>query len=391
MGLGPRALEGLGVSSATIDRAFWRGRRVFLTGHTGFKGSWMSLWLQALGAELTGYALAPATDPSLFVLARVETGMHSVTGDVRSLDSLKEALVAARPEVVIHMAAQPLVRESYRTPVETFATNVMGTVHLLEAVRHTPGVRSVVVVTTDKCYQNREWVWPYREDDPMGGHDPYSASKGCAELVTAAWRASFFEPAATSAAPAGADGSTNARMAPAVATARAGNVIGGGDWSPDRLVPDILAAFAAGRPVAIRNPQATRPWQHVLEPVGGYLLLAERLFHAPAAHAHAWNFGPEPRDVRPVRAIVDRMAALWGEGARAVIDAGDHPHEASLLALDIAKARHALGWQPRLGLDRALGLTVDWARAHARGEDLRAITLAQIEAYLHLPSTDTAS
>ncbi len=382
MGFRACAVEGLGLSvnrgadRGAIDPEFWRGRRVFLTGHTGFKGSWLSLWLQSMGAELTGFALPPATSPSLFLLAGVAQGMHSVMGDVRSLDAVRSALAQARPEVVIHMAAQALVRESYSTPVETFATNVMGTVNLLEAVRHTPGVRSVVVVTTDKCYQNREWVWPYREDEAMGGHDPYSASKGCAELATAAWRASFF----------GLSRSDSSRAAaPGVASARAGNVIGGGDWSTDRLVPDILAAFAAGRPVSIRNPHATRPWQHVMEPVGAYLLLAERLFHDPQAHAQAWNFGPEPRDVRPVRAIVDAMAALWGDGASSAIDAGEHPHEASLLALDISKARHALGWQPRLALDAALRLTVDWARAHARGEDLHALTLAQIAGYLQLP------
>ena len=352
-----------------MNPAFWQGRRVFLTGHTGFKGSWLSLWLQSLGAEVTGYALAPSTTPSLFVEARVGDGMSSVIADIRDLPCLQQALQASRAEVVIHMAAQPLVRYSYAHPVETYATNVMGTVHLLEAVRHTPGVRSVVVVTTDKCYENREWVWGYRETDPMGGYDPYSNSKGCAELVSAAYRSSYFNPA------------DHARHGVGLATARAGNVIGGGDWAPDRLIPDILAAFAAGKPVSIRHPQAIRPWQHVLEPLRGYLLLAQNLYEDGPGAAEGWNFGPKDDDVRPVSWIAEKMAALWGAGAAWQQDGGEQPHEATYLKLDIAKASNRLGWRPALNLEQSLGLIVDWCQARRAGQDMRQQTLAQIRSY----------
>ncbi|MBK7004384.1 MAG: CDP-glucose 4,6-dehydratase [Burkholderiales bacterium] len=352
-----------------MNPAFWLGRRVFLTGHTGFKGSWMALWLQQLGAQVTGYALDAPTQPNLFDAARVGKGMQSVHGDVRDLPALLRAMQAAKPEIVIHLAAQSLVRLSYDTPVETYATNVMGTVHLLEAVRQTPGVRAVVNVTTDKCYENKEWVWGYRESEPMGGFDPYSNSKGCSELVSAAYRSSFFNPA------------HHAQHGVALATARAGNVIGGGDWAKDRLIPDILAAFEAGKQVPIRNPHATRPWQHVLEPLRGYLTLAEHLYTDGPAFAEGWNFGPHSDDAKPVEWIVKQLAERWGQGAYWAVDAGNHPHEANYLKLDISKAGQRLHWLPALRLDGALGLIVDWARARQAGADMHATTLAQIAAY----------
>lgn len=348
---------------------FWRGKRVFLTGHTGFKGSWLSLWLQSLGAELTGYALKPPTNPSLFEEARVAQGMISLEGDIRDLESFSRAMQAARPEVVIHMAAQPLVRHSYVAPVETYSINVMGTVHLLEAVRHCPSVRSVVNVTTDKCYENQEWVWSYRENEPMGGYDPYSNSKGCAELVSAAYRSSFFNP------------DDYARHGVALATVRAGNVIGGGDWAQDRLLPDILAAFSRGETVRIRNPHAIRPWQHVLEPLRGYLMLAERLTEDGVAFAEGWNFGPNVDDARPVSWVVAEMARRWGEGASWIVAAGEHPHEANYLKLDISKACAKLRWRPMLTLVESLDLIIDWATASAAGRDARELTLEQIKQY----------
>jgi CDP-glucose 4,6-dehydratase len=344
---------------------FWRGKRVFLTGHTGFKGSWLSLWLQSLGAQVGGLALAPSTKPDLFTAAKVADGMASSTiGDIRDLAAVRQAMTAFKPEIVLHMAAQALVRQSYVDPVETYATNVMGTVHVLEAARATTSVRCIVNVTTDKCYENREWVWGYREDEPMGGHDPYSSSKGCAELVTAAYRKSFFAEAGV-----------------VLASARAGNVIGGGDWAADRLVPDILRAFERGEPVQVRNPLSTRPWQHVLEPLSGYLTLAEALWESGPSFADGWNFGPLDEDARPVRWIVERMAEAWGEGAGWQHDAGEHPHEANYLKLDISKARHRLHWQPRWRLDTALDHIVSWHRAWLDQQDVRALCLAQIGDY----------
>jgi len=349
-----------------MNPLFWRGKRVLLTGHTGFKGSWMALWLQALGVDLRGYALAPPTDPSLFDLAKVGAGMVSTTGDIRDLSSLKAAFAAHRPEIVFHMAAQPLVRRSYQDPVETYSTNVMGTVHLLEAVRYSSGVRVVVNVTTDKCYENREWVWGYRENEPMGGHDPYSNSKGCAEMVSAAYRSSFFRSDAQGVA---------------LATARAGNVIGGGDWAKDRLIPDILDAFAQGRCVHIRNPHAVRPWQHVLEPLRGYLTLAERLYDQGYAFAEAWNFGPNDEDAKPVEWVMQEMAKLWGLQAHWEVDMDERPHEATHLKLDISKARSRLNWQPALRLTEALQLTTEWSRQRLAGADVRVLTLKQINTY----------
>lgn len=352
-------VEGLAMTSE-----FWRGKRVLLTGHTGFKGSWLSLWLQSLGAELYGLALDPPTTPSLFDEAGVGKGMISILGDIRDFDFVMKAVARARPEIVIHMAAQPLVRYSYAHPVETYATNVMGTVHVLEAVRRVGTVRAVVNVTTDKCYENREWVWGYREDEPMGGHDPYSNSKGCAELVTSAYRRSFCESEGI-----------------ALASARAGNVIGGGDWALDRLVPDILRAFEARKPVVIRNPVSTRPWQHVLEPLSGYLSLVERLWDSGQEFAEGWNFGPREQDAKSVRWIVERLATKWGEGAGWEVDAGDHPHEANYLKLDISKAQHVLGWAPRWALETALDKIVEWHQGWRAGLDVSALCRTQIEEY----------
>lgn len=359
MAIRQSALEGL-----VLNPAFWKNRRVLLTGHTGFKGSWLSLWLQSMGAQVVGYALTPPTHPSLFDIAQVGQGMTSVIGDIRDLAKLQAVFAEHSPEIVIHMAAQPLVRYSYQNPVETYATNVMGTVHVLEAVRSTPGVKAVLNVTTDKCYENREWVWGYREDEPMGGHDPYSNSKGCAELVTSAYRRSFLQEKGI-----------------ALASARAGNVIGGGDWAADRLIPDILRAFEQNQPVTIRNPCAVRPWQHVLEPLSGYLTLAERLYTDGQAFAEGWNFGPQDDDARPVQWIVERMVAGWGRGASWQPDGGSHPHEASYLKLDTSKARAKLGWQPCWNLTHSLDKIIEWHQAFSQNPDMRKITLNQIAEY----------
>ena len=339
-----------------MNRDFWRGKRVFVTGHTGFKGSWLVTWLTRLGAHVTGYALAPDETPNLFETARVADDIDSRIGDVRDFESLRGALAGSEAEIVFHLAAQPLVRKSYENPVETYATNVMGTVHLLEAVRALKSVRAVVVVTSDKCYENLERPLPYREDDALGGRDPYSSSKACQELVAAAYRQSF--------------------PGTAIATARAGNVIGGGDWARDRLVPDLIRAFSAGEPAVIRNPASIRPWQHVLEPLYGYLLLAEKLVDGEG-FSKAWNFGPYEQDVRPVRWIADTLAARWRDGAQWQQDGSTHPHEATTLKLDSTRARTLLHWTPRLSLDESLDWIVEWHRA----ADSRAITLQQIERY----------
>jgi CDP-glucose 4,6-dehydratase len=357
-----------------MNPAFWQAKRVLLTGHTGFKGSWLSIWLQSMGAQVTGYALAPPTNPSLFEIAEVAQGMTSVIGDIRDLAKLQAVFAEHLPEIVIHMAAQPLVRYSYQNPVETYSTNVMGTVHLLEAVRNTPGVKAVVNITTDKCYENREWVWGYRENEPMGGLDPYSNSKGCAELVSAAYRSSFF------------NADNYAQHGVATATVRAGNVIGGGDWAQDRLIPDVLAAFEQGRKVDIRNPNAIRPWQHVMEPLRGYLTLAEQLFEHGPSFCEGWNFGPNDEDAKPVGWIVEQMAALWGNDAQWQVDTGEHPHEAQYLKLDISKARSRLDWHPALRLQDALALIIDWSKQRAAGANMRQLTLSQLLAYQALTS-----
>ncbi len=347
-----------------MNLEFWRDKKVFLTGHTGFKGSWMSLWLQQLGADLTGFALHPPTNPSLFEQASVAKGMNSIIGDVRDYGLLHRALKQSQPEIVIHMAAQPLVRYSYTNPVETYATNVMGTVHLLEAVRQSPSVRSVVNVTTDKCYENKEWIWGYRESEPMGGYDPYSSSKGCSELVTSAYRSSYFLESDV-----------------AIASARAGNVIGGGDWAQDRLIPDILLAFKQGSKAVIRNPHAIRPWQHVLEPLRGYMMLAEKLYNEGQSFAEAWNFGPRDQDARSVEWIVNELVQYWGGDASWVLDDTSQPHEASWLKLDVSKAQNRLKWNPMLTLPDALKMIVEWDRAIQSGEDVKQTTEAQIKKY----------
>jgi len=346
-----------------IDRDFWSQRRVLLTGHTGFKGAWLSLWLQSLGAQVTGLAPAAApTSPSLYELAGVAAGMTERTVDVRDRQAVRQAFAQERPEVVLHLAAQPLVRRSLVDPADTYEVNVMGTVNVLDAVRLDGGdVRAVVVVTSDKCYENAGLGRPFAEADPLGGSDPYSSSKGCAELVTAAYRRSFFSDP---------DG-------PRVASARAGNVIGGGDWGADRLIPDIVRAVTAGKPIAVRNPEAVRPWQHVLNPLCGYLLLAQRLWHSPEA-AQGWNFGPAPRDVRTVRAIVEFLRERWGQAFAWELDGAVSAPEAAHLALDSSAAIERLGWQPAWDLEQALERVVQWHQAHLRGEDMRSVTFDQI-------------
>ena len=365
MGIRQGTMEDLAITdTGSLSPAFWRGKRVLVTGNTGFKGGWLCLWLQSLGAKVYGYALDAPTDPHLFGVARVGEGMAGNTfADIRDAGAFTRAMQAAQPDVVFHLAAQPLVRYSYAAPVETYAVNVMGTVNLLEAVRATPSVRAVVNVTTDKCYENREWVWGYREDEALGGHDPYSNSKACSELVTAAYRRSFLDAAGV-----------------ALASARAGNVIGGGDWAADRLLPDFLRAMDAGVAPQVRSPNAIRPWQHVLEPLSGYLLLAERLFTERAAFAEAWNFGPADEDARPVRWIVERLVSAT-PGAAWTCDATPQPHEASHLKLDSSKARARLGWRPHWQLATTLDKTLEWHASWRRGKDMRAVTLAQITEY----------
>jgi CDP-glucose 4,6-dehydratase len=352
-----------------INVKFWAGKRVFITGHTGFKGSWLSLWLQHLGAEVTGYSLEPPTRPSLFEVAEIGEEMKSLIGDVRDGETLATEMGAVAPDIVIHMAAQPLVRYSYLSPVETYSINVMGVVHLLEAVRKTPSVRAVINVTSDKCYENREWAWGYRENEPMGGYDPYSNSKGCAELVTAAYRNSFFNP--------GKYGDHNI----ALASARAGNVVGGGDWAKDRLIPDILKAMEKGEKIRIRSPYAIRPWQHVLEPLSGYLSLAERLYLEGPSFSEGWNFGPSDEDARPVQWIVENLVALWGDEAAWELDDNPQPHEATYLKLDCSKARARLCWKPRWPLKHALDKIVIWHKAYHNRQDMRALTIQQIDEY----------
>jgi len=362
----------LGRRSGALEdmvRTVWENRRVYLTGHTGFKGSWMSLWLASLGATVHGYALAPERDPNLFTDARVAGSVEHEVGDIRNLAEMERSIAAFKPEVVFHMAAQPLVRRSYLNPIETYSTNVMGTAHVLDAIRRVPSVRAVVIITTDKCYENREWLWGYREEDRLGGFDPYSNSKACAELVAAAYRNSYFPPARF------------AEHKVALATARAGNVIGGGDWSEDRLIPDLVRGFLSGKPVLIRNPQAIRPWQHVLEPLAGYITLAEHLLQKGAGFASAWNFGPAEEDAWPVSRIADAIAAAWGNDAKWVHETAENPHEAGYLKLDASKARALLGWRPVLPIDSALRWLVEWFVAWRQGEDMRAFTLRQIAAY----------
>jgi len=352
-----------------VNHEFWKNKRVLLTGHTGFKGSWLSLWLQSMGANVVGYALAPSTKPNLFEVANVSKDMTNIVGDIRDLAGLSTVFSEHKPEIVFHMAAQALVRQSYIDPVETYSTNVMGTVNLLEAVRNTPSVKAVVNVTSDKCYENREWVWGYRENEAMGGYDPYSNSKGCSELITATYRSSYFHS------------DKYEIHGVALASARAGNVIGGGDWAYDRLIPDVVRAITLSNPVNIRNPLAVRPWQHVLEPLSGYLLLAENLYQHGSAYAEGWNFGPNDDDAKPVQWIVERFAKDWGEGASWSLDNGNHPHEAHYLKLDCSKAKALLNWQPRWRLGEAIDKICVWHKAHQANADMQALCLAQIKQY----------
>jgi CDP-glucose 4,6-dehydratase len=363
-------MENLVMVLARPDPLFWKDKKVFLTGHTGFKGSWLALWLTSFGAKVTGYALAPDTVPNLFdVLGLGHSLVHSHIADIRDLSRLRDVIDAAQPDIVIHMAAQPLVRYSYEHPVETYATNVMGTVHLLECLRSIDSVRATVIVTTDKCYENTDRLYSYKETDPMGGYDPYSNSKGCAELVTSAYRQSYFPP------------SKYSEHRHAIASARAGNVIGGGDWSPDRLIPDAIKAFEKGQALYIRNPLAIRPWQHVLEPLSGYLVLAQTLYEKGAKYAGAWNFGPREDDAQSVKKVVDLLISAWGAPATWLQDAASHPHEAQTLKLDISKAHDNLGWQPQWRLDEAINKIVQWQYAYQAKQDMRAFSLEQIQSY----------
>jgi CDP-glucose 4,6-dehydratase len=352
-----------------MEPVFWKGKKVFITGHTGFKGSWLCLLLHTLGAQVYGYALKPPTDPSLYELCAIDQLVHSTIADVRDGDSLTRSMAAARPDIVIHMAAQPLVRDSYKIPVDTYSINVMGTVNLFEAIRKCNTVKAAINVTTDKCYENKEWLWGYRENEPLGGYDPYSNSKACSELVTSAYRSSYFNPVQYAA------------HGTAIASARAGNVIGGGDWATDRLIPDCVRSIIKGEKVVIRNPGAIRPWQHVLEPLSGYLLLAHRLVTDGPRYSEAWNFGPSDRDTQPVEWLVRTLCEQWGAGASSIADPGAHPHEAHYLKLDCSKANSRLGWHPRWDLGKALDSIVTWTRAYQQGKDVRAVCLAQIAEY----------
>lgn len=347
-----------------IDTKFWQGKRVYLTGHTGFKGSWLALWLANMGATVKGYALSPPTNPSLFDEAKVAEKIESHIGDIRDFETLKTSMQSFNPDILIHMAAQPLVRLSYKEPLETYETNVMGTAKVLEAARSCSNLKSIVSVTTDKCYENKEWVWGYREDEPMGGYDPYSSSKGCAELVTSAYRRSFLQ-----------------EQGIGLASARAGNVIGGGDWADDRLIPDILRAFEKKQAVIIRNPASTRPWQHVLEPLSGYLVLAQHLYQNPAGFAEGWNFGPYEDDAKPVDWILNHMVQSW-QGSNWELDKNAHPHEAGYLKLDISKAKARLHWHPTWRLEHTLAKIIEWHQAWLNKEDMQAKCLEEIQDYM---------
>lgn len=357
----------------TKHTGFWKNKKVFLTGHTGFKGGWLSLWLQRLGADITGFSLKPLQRPNFFESARIGEGMNSIIADVRDFARLTSAMQKSKPEIIIHMAAQPLVRYSYDNPMETYAVNVMGTVHILEAARKTDTAGAIMIVTSDKCYENREWCWGYRENDPMGGHDPYSSSKGCAELVTAAYTNSYFS------------GGAGGKNTIAAASVRAGNVLGGGDWSNDRIIPDAIKAFLRNQPLIVRNPRAVRPWQHVLEPLAGYMHLTEQLRLGGRAYAGGWNFGPDD-DARPVSWIADTVVKLWGGRAcwKKEKNAKTSGHEAHYLKLDCSKAKQYLGWRPKLALETALEWTVDWYRAFRNREDMRAFSESQISKYEEL-------
>ena len=348
---------------STIDKDFWQGKRVFLTGHTGFKGSWLSLWLVSLGAKVKGYALSPPTSPSLFIEANIDSIIDSQIADIRDQDTLHESMTKFSPDILIHMAAQPLVRYSYDEPIETYEVNVIGTAKVLEVARSCPNLKAIVNITTDKCYENDERAEGYKEDDPMGGYDPYSSSKGCAELVASSYRRSFLQDQGVG-----------------LASVRAGNVIGGGDWADDRLIPDILRSFENGSPVVIRNPKATRPWQHVLEPLSGYLILAQRLYEEQKKYAEGWNFGPNEQDVKPVDWILDKMILKWPNSSWK-LDSNSSPHEAGFLKLDIAKAKAKLGWNPVWELSHTLEKIIGWHRAWLDKKDMQPVCLAEIKEY----------
>ena len=358
------------VGASNMNAEFWKGKHVFITGHTGFKGAWLTLWLQSLGAKVTGYALNPPSKTNLFEIAKIEHGIQSIHGDVRNAGLLQTCLLESKADVVFHLAAQALVLQSYQDPVETYSTNIMGTVNLLEAVRHCDTVKSVVVVTSDKCYDNKEWHWGYRENDPMGGYDPYSSSKGCAELITESYRNSFFNR------------EKYHEHGVAIASARAGNVIGGGDWAENRLIPDMIKAFSNKEPVKLRNPASIRPWQHVLEPLGAYLLLAERLYNEGKSYSEAWNFGPNEVDTKSTGWLVERLAACWKQSAAYLIQHEENAaHEALYLRLDCSKARSKLGWYPVWSVEDAIAKVVEWYQAYQRNEDMRACTLKQLQQY----------
>lgn len=358
-------MEIMGQMKGKVNPVFWEGKKVYLTGHTGFKGSWLSLWLQYMGAIVKGYALEPNTSPALFNEARVSERMESEIGDIKNLEQLSESIKSFSPDVLIHMAAQPLVRLSYVEPVETYATNVMGTVNVLESARFCQNLKAIVSVTTDKCYENKEWEWGYRENEPMGGHDPYSSSKGCAELVTSAYRRSFF----------------NTEESASLASARAGNVIGGGDWADDRLIPDILRAFEKSESVVVRNPLSTRPWQHVLEPLSGYLVLAQELYENGDKFAGGWNFGPKDEGCKSVEWILNKMVKNWGEGANWKLDEKTNPHEAGFLKLDCSKAANRLKWKPKWELEETLELIINWHQNFMKGNDVKEECLKEIKKY----------
>lgn len=350
---------------SNVSPEFWYGKKVFVTGHTGFKGGWISLWLQSMGAKVKGYSLEAPTQPSLFNVANVENNIESEIGDIRDTDKLNASVSNFDPDIIIHMAAQPLVRLSYKEPKETYSTNVMGSLNVFEAARIAKNLRVIINITTDKCYENREWEWGYRENEAMGGADPYSSSKGCAELLASAYRRSFF----------------NAADGPVLASVRAGNVIGGGDWAEDRLIPDILRAFENGSPVIIRNPNSIRPWQHVLEPLSGYLVLAQYAWENGQKFADGWNFGPRDTDAQPVGNILNKMVALWGENASWQLDGLEQPHEAKYLKLDISKAQMHLKWKPRWNIDIALDKIVKWHKSWLNGIDMHEYCLKEIKEF----------
>lgn len=360
-------MESMEINKGKVDSSFWKGKKVYVTGHTGFKGSWLSIWLQNMGALVKGYSLDVNTTPALFIQANVAADMESEIGDIRNLEQLTKSMVSFNPDILVHMAAQPLVRLSYEEPVNTYTTNVIGTVNVLEAARKCSNLKAIVSVTTDKCYENKEWEWGYRENEPMGGHDPYSSSKGCAELVTSAYRRSYFSSVESAS----------------LASARAGNVIGGGDWADDRLIPDILRAFEKSKPAIIRNPSSTRPWQHVLEPLSGYLVLAQELFINGDNFAEAWNFGPKDEDCKPVSWVLDKIVKYWGNNASWSLDKSSNPHEAGFLKLDCSKAVNLLKWQSKWELKETLEMIVNWHKNYLSGSNVKKECLNEINKYIN--------